>query len=141
MVQGERRVVVDGNLVTSPGGLASYEASLYVVEQLFGKDQAMTIASALVSGPSNVEAAVTRRHTFVTNARRANIDYFRLMAVTGHKTLRLFQRYNLIEEVDLQEAMTSSQTYLAHRDMDTSLDTSPDDRSATRRKDLVNPRG
>jgi transcriptional regulator GlxA family with amidase domain len=60
-VQGERRVVVDGNLVTSPGGLASYEASLYVVEQLFGKDQAMTIASALVFGPSNVEAAVTSK--------------------------------------------------------------------------------
>jgi transcriptional regulator GlxA family with amidase domain len=51
-VQGDRRVVVDGNLITSPGGLASYEASLYVVEQLFGKDQALTIASALVFGPS-----------------------------------------------------------------------------------------
>ena len=38
------RVVVDGKLVTSPGGLASYEASLYVVEQLFGKEQAMSIA-------------------------------------------------------------------------------------------------
>jgi transcriptional regulator GlxA family with amidase domain len=60
-VQGDRRVVVDGNLITSPGGLASYEASLYVVEQLFGKDQAMTIASALVFGPSNVEAAVTSK--------------------------------------------------------------------------------
>jgi hypothetical protein len=77
----------------------------------------------------------------VTNARRANIDYFRLMAITGHKTLRVFQCYNLIDEVDLQEAMTSPQTYLAHQDMDTSLDTSPDDQSAMRRKNLVNPRG
>ncbi|MGH8067320.1 MAG: DJ-1/PfpI family protein [Candidatus Entotheonellia bacterium] len=58
-VQADRRVVIDGNLITSPGGLASYEASLYVVEQLFGKDQAMTIASALVFGPSNIEAART----------------------------------------------------------------------------------
>jgi transcriptional regulator GlxA family with amidase domain len=57
-VQGDRRVVVDGNLITSPGGLASYEASLYVVEQLFGKEQAMTIASALVFGPSNIEASI-----------------------------------------------------------------------------------
>jgi integrase len=32
------------------------------------------------------------RHTFVTYARRGNIDYFRLMAITGHKTLRVFQR-------------------------------------------------
>jgi transcriptional regulator GlxA family with amidase domain len=58
-VQADRRVVVDGNLVTSPGGLASYEASLYVVEQLFGKDQALSIASALIFGPSNIEAAIT----------------------------------------------------------------------------------
>jgi transcriptional regulator GlxA family with amidase domain len=59
-VQKDRRVVVDGNLITSPGGLASYEASLYVVEQLFGKDEALTIASALIFGPSNLEAATTR---------------------------------------------------------------------------------
>jgi hypothetical protein len=77
----------------------------------------------------------------MTNARRANIDYFRLVAISGRKTLRVFQRYNLIDEVDLQEAMTSLQTYLAHQDMDTSLDTSLDDQSATRRKNLVNPRG
>jgi transcriptional regulator GlxA family with amidase domain len=60
-VQADRRVVVDGNLITSPGGLASYEASLYVVEQLFGKDQALTIASALIFGPSNLEAAITTK--------------------------------------------------------------------------------
>jgi transcriptional regulator GlxA family with amidase domain len=58
-VQADRRVVVDGNLVTSPGGLASYEASLYVVEQLFGREQAMSIASALIFGPSNIESAIT----------------------------------------------------------------------------------
>jgi transcriptional regulator GlxA family with amidase domain len=60
-VQGDRRVVIDGNLITSPGGLASYEAALYVVEQLFGKDQALTIASALVFGPSNVESAIATK--------------------------------------------------------------------------------
>jgi transcriptional regulator GlxA family with amidase domain len=60
-VQADRRVVVDGNLITSPGGLASYEAALYMVEQLFGKDQALTIASALVFGPSNIEAARTSK--------------------------------------------------------------------------------
>jgi transcriptional regulator GlxA family with amidase domain len=50
--------VIDGNLITSPGGLASYEASLYVVEKLFGKEQAMTVATALVFGPSNLAAAM-----------------------------------------------------------------------------------
>lgn len=60
-VQTDRRVVVDGNLITSPGGLASYEASLYVVEQLFGKDQALSVAKALVFGPSNIQAAITNK--------------------------------------------------------------------------------
>jgi len=60
-VQKDRRVVVDGNLVTSAGGLASYEASLYVVEQLFGKDQALSIAAALVFGPSNIAAALATK--------------------------------------------------------------------------------
>ena len=60
-VQAGKRVVVDGNLITSPGGLASYEAALYVVEQLFGKDEALTIASALIFGPSNIEAAISTR--------------------------------------------------------------------------------
>jgi transcriptional regulator GlxA family with amidase domain len=57
-VQKGRRIVVDGNLITSPGGLASYEASLYVVEKLFGRDQALTIATALVFGPGNIAAAL-----------------------------------------------------------------------------------
>lgn len=57
-VQAGQRIVVDGNLITSPGGLASYEASLYVVEQLFGKEQALSIAAALVFGPSNIAAAL-----------------------------------------------------------------------------------
>jgi len=58
-VQAGQRIVVDGNVITSPGGLASYEASLYVVEQLFGKEQALSIAAALVFGPSNMATAIT----------------------------------------------------------------------------------
>ena len=60
-VQAGQRIVVDGNLITSPGGLASYEASLYVVEQLFGKEQALSIAAALVFGPSNIATAITTK--------------------------------------------------------------------------------
>ena len=80
------------------------------------------------------------RHTFVTNARRAKIDYFRIMAITGHKTLRIFQRYNLIDEGDLQEAMTTLQGYLADHEMDTSMDTSASEAITTRRKNVMNPR-
>jgi transcriptional regulator GlxA family with amidase domain len=55
-VIGDKRIVVDGNLITSAGGLASYEGSLLVVEKLFGTEQARTIATALVFGPSNEES-------------------------------------------------------------------------------------
>lgn len=60
-MQKDQRIVIDGNLITSPGGLASYEAALYVVEKLFGKEQAMTVATALVFGPSNITATMTAK--------------------------------------------------------------------------------
>jgi transcriptional regulator GlxA family with amidase domain len=50
----DQRVVTDGNVVTSAGGLASYEGSLWVVEQLFGKQEADRIGAALVFGQSNL---------------------------------------------------------------------------------------
>jgi integrase len=52
------------------------------------------------------------RHTFVTNARRAGIDYFRIMAITGHKTMAVFKRYNLVDEADLRQAMRQMDTYM-----------------------------
>jgi integrase len=81
------------------------------------------------------------RHTSVTNARRAKIDYLRIVAITGHKTLRVFQRYNLIDEGDLQDAMTTLQTYLAHDELDTSVDTSPSESRTSRRQHAMKPRG
>jgi transcriptional regulator GlxA family with amidase domain len=50
---------VDGNLITSPGGLASYEASLYVIEPRSRREQAWRMATALIFGPSDIEAAMT----------------------------------------------------------------------------------
>jgi integrase len=61
------------------------------------------------------------RHTFVTNARRAGIDYFRIMAMTGHQTIAVFKRYNLVDEQDLRAAMNQMDTY-----MDTSTQTGTD---------------
>ncbi len=71
------------------------------------------------------------RHTFVTNARRAGIDYFRIMAISGHKTMRVFKRYHLIDEHDLREAIGRLDTY---------MDTSAGDGSTVRLENLVNPR-
>jgi len=61
------------------------------------------------------------RHTFVTNARRAGIDYFRIMAITGHKTMAVFKRYNTVDAWDLRQAMWQMDTY-----MDTTKETGPE---------------
>jgi integrase len=52
------------------------------------------------------------RHTFVTNMCRAGVDYFRIMAVTGHKTMTVFKRYNTIDEADLRQAMCQMDTHM-----------------------------
>jgi integrase len=52
------------------------------------------------------------RHTFVTNMRRAGVDYFRIMAMSGHKTMSVFKRYNTIDEGDLRQAMSQMDTYM-----------------------------
>ena len=57
-VQGGKRVVVDGNLVTSAGGLASYEGALYVVARLFGEAEAKRIAGALAFDQGNLMNAL-----------------------------------------------------------------------------------
>ena len=43
------------------------------------------------------------RHTAINNWRQAGHDYFRIMAVSGHKTMSVFKRYNTVtlEEVAL----------------------------------------
>jgi site-specific recombinase XerD len=57
------------------------------------------------------------RHTFVTNARRSGIDYFHIMAITGHKAMAVFRRYNTMDEdeADLQQAMSQIGTYMDTR--------------------------
>jgi len=52
------------------------------------------------------------RHTFVTNARRAGIDYLSIMAITGHKTMAVFKRYNTVDERDLRQARQQMDTYM-----------------------------
>jgi integrase len=48
------------------------------------------------------------RHTFVTRKVREGWDYKRIMAITGHKTFAVFQRYNNPTEEDLREVMTTT---------------------------------
>jgi len=61
------------------------------------------------------------RHTFVTNMRKAGKQDRVIMAITGHKTMSAFARYDTIDEDDLRMAvmnMESSEilgTNLAHQ--------------------------
>jgi integrase len=52
------------------------------------------------------------RHTFVTNMRRAGVDYFRIMAITGHRTMEVFKRYHTINQDDLRQAVSQLDTYM-----------------------------
>jgi integrase len=48
------------------------------------------------------------RHTFVTRKVREGWDYKRIMAITGHKTFAVFQRYNNPTEEDIKAVVLES---------------------------------
>ena len=48
-----QRFVATGNVITSNGGLAAFEAALFVVEKLYGKETADEVAAGLVFAKQN----------------------------------------------------------------------------------------
>jgi transcriptional regulator GlxA family with amidase domain len=50
------RIVRDGNIVTSNGGIAAYEAANYVVEQIYGEYHGKNVATGLVFSADNYAA-------------------------------------------------------------------------------------
>ena len=48
------------------------------------------------------------RHTFVTRKVREGWDYKRIMAITGHKTFAVFQRYNNPSEEDIKAVVLAA---------------------------------
>lgn len=42
------------------------------------------------------------RHCAINNFRLAGNDYFKIMAISGHKTMSVFKRYNLVTEDELR---------------------------------------
>jgi integrase len=48
------------------------------------------------------------RHTFVTRKVREGWDYKRSMAITGHKTFAVFQRYNNPTEEDVKAVVLAN---------------------------------
>jgi integrase len=53
------------------------------------------------------------RHTAVTNMRKADVDTTVIMAISGHKTMAMFNRYNRVDLEDGSIAMKKLQAYLA----------------------------
>ena len=55
------------------------------------------------------------RHTSVTNMRKAGVDTSVIMAISGHKTLAMFQRYNKVDMGDKMVALSILNQYLGVR--------------------------
>lgn len=52
------------------------------------------------------------RHCAATNLRRAGVDTATAMKIVGHKSEKMWKRYNAIEEIDLISAAARLNTYL-----------------------------
>ena len=52
------------------------------------------------------------RHSYVTHARKAGIAESVIMAMTGHSTRTMFDRYNRVDEDDTRQAMVNLNQYL-----------------------------
>ncbi len=55
------------------------------------------------------------RHTFNTDMRKAGVDRSVIMKITGHKTTAMFERYNTIDAIDAQTAMSQFDSYLKNQ--------------------------
>lgn len=62
------------------------------------------------------------RHCALNNLRLAGNDYFRIMAVSGHKTMSVFKRYNLVTEEELTKISWHDQA-VGEGQLDTYMDT------------------
>jgi len=47
------------------------------------------------------------RHTCINNWRKDGHDYFKIMAASGHRTISVFKRYNMVDEAELRTLVES----------------------------------
>ena len=62
------------------------------------------------------------RHCALNNLRLAGNDYFKIMALSGHKTMSVFKRYNLVTEEELSQMKWGDES-LEKGSLDPSMDT------------------
>ena len=77
------------------------------------------------------------RHTFNTNMRKAGVPESVIMAITGHATREMFDRYNTIDGEDTRKAVDQYEAFLAN--VDYFVDQGPLNESAEDEKNAVNP--
>ena len=73
------------------------------------------------------------RHCALNNLRLAGNDYFKIMAISGHKTMSCFKRYNLVTEEELTRVKWPS-TGLISGSMDTYMDTNEKEAASQRQR-------
>ncbi|WP_408998321.1 integrase [Syntrophus buswellii] len=56
------------------------------------------------------------RHTANTNMRKAGVSESVIMAITGHSTREMFDRYNTIDDQDIHQAMKQVETFFGNSD-------------------------
>jgi len=69
------------------------------------------------------------RHCALNNLRKAGNDFFQIMAMSGHKTISVFKRYNLVTEEELAGIKWPEEGRIA-RTMDTYMDTNEKEATA-----------
>ncbi len=62
------------------------------------------------------------RHCALNNLRRSGNDFFQIMALSGHKTMSVFKRYNLVTEDELAQIKWPEEGKITGT-MDTNMDT------------------
>jgi len=62
------------------------------------------------------------RHAAINNMRLAGNDYFVIMAQSGHKTMSVFKRYNLVSETELESTKWLDETEEKSADVDQCVD-------------------